>query len=83
MLHEFRENLFAAGFLVYPLDKRGRESVFLAEKNSDFFHSIEPRIRRIETDDTEACSYLSFRAKSRNPTRQPIRYAAGLPDSLG
>ena len=36
---KFRDDLFAAGFLINPLNKCRRETVFLAKKNSDFFHS--------------------------------------------
>jgi hypothetical protein len=35
---EFRHDVFAACFLIHPLDKRRRETVFLAKKDSDFFH---------------------------------------------
>src|SRR5437762_14392434 len=32
-------DIFAAGFLIHPLDKRRRKTVFLSKKNSDFFHN--------------------------------------------
>jgi hypothetical protein len=35
---EFRDYVLAAAFLIHPLDKRRRETVFLAKENSDFFH---------------------------------------------
>src|SRR5581483_8365342 len=37
-LDEFRDDIFAAGFLIHPLDKRRRKTVFLSKKDSDFFH---------------------------------------------
>src|SRR5439155_8655868 len=37
-LDEFRADIFAARFLIHPLDKRRRKTVFLAKKDSDFFH---------------------------------------------
>src|SRR4029077_15550376 len=30
--------IFAAGFLIHPIDKRRRETLFLSKKYSDFFH---------------------------------------------
>src|SRR5258708_38392708 len=35
---EFGDDVLAAGFLIHPLDKRRRETVFLSKKNSYFFH---------------------------------------------
>src|SRR5207249_4084709 len=37
-LDELRGDVFPTGFLIYPLDKRRRKTVFLTKKNSDFFH---------------------------------------------
>src|SRR5262249_10274522 len=37
---EFRGDIFPTGFLIHPLNKRWRKAVFLAKKNSDFFHSF-------------------------------------------
>src|SRR5205814_1396981 len=36
--HKLRGNVFAAGFLIHPPDKRRRKTVFLSKKYSDFFH---------------------------------------------
>jgi hypothetical protein len=37
--YKFCDDVFAAGFVIHPLDKRRRKAVLLAKKNSDFFHS--------------------------------------------
>ena len=39
-LNELRDDVFAAGFLVHPLDKCRRKAAFLSEEDSDFFHSF-------------------------------------------
>ena len=36
---EFRDDVFAAGFLIHPLDECRWKTVFLTKKNSDFFHN--------------------------------------------
>src|SRR4029453_19486858 len=38
--HKLRGNVFAAGFLIHPIDKRWRKTVFLSKKYSDFFHRL-------------------------------------------
>ena len=38
-LDEFRDDIFAASFLIHPLNKRRRKTVFLTKKDSNFFHS--------------------------------------------
>ena len=38
MRTDFGLDVFAAGLLVDALDERGRETVFLAKEDSDFFH---------------------------------------------
>ena len=38
ILRTLPANIFAAGLLIYALHKRRRKTVFLAKKDSDFFH---------------------------------------------